>query len=101
MWTSSEFLERRLAVMLAQEVEEALVVLPFHVEHAGDDLVVAARVLQPAADDVAHRRPRDLALHEQRVHRRPERLPLVGDALVEIVGDRAAPLLPVRSAPTF
>src|SRR2546423_635274 len=38
------FLERQLAVVLPQEVQEPLVVARFHVEQAQDDFVVAARI---------------------------------------------------------
>jgi hypothetical protein len=39
------FLERNLAVVLSQEVEESFVVASLHVEEPRDDLIVAARLL--------------------------------------------------------
>src|SRR6266511_2990729 len=74
--TLSVLLERNLAIVLAQEVQELLVVARVHVEQASHDLVVAARLFQPLADQVAHIRARDLALHVQRIHDGPERLTL-------------------------
>src|SRR5262249_19253614 len=61
--------ERNLAVMFSQEVEEPLVVARLHVEQARDDLVVAARLLQPFPHHFANVRPRDFSLHEQRIDR--------------------------------
>ena len=46
---SAIFLERNLAVVLPQEVQEALVVARLHVEEPRDDLVVAARLLEALA----------------------------------------------------
>src|SRR4029078_5975036 len=88
----AEFLERGLALVLAQKVQELLVVLRLHVEHPRHDLVVAARPLQAAADDLAHGGAANLALQQHRIDRRPERLALVRDPLVELIGDRPAPL---------
>src|SRR5437868_7805696 len=85
-------LERQLTVMLPKEVEETLVVFVPEVEHARDDLVVASRLLEPAPDDVADIVLRDLALHVQRVHRRPERLAFFRHAVIQLVGTRPAPL---------
>src|SRR5688572_6245411 len=68
------FLERQLAIVLPQEVQEALVVALLHVEQARDDLVVAARFFQPLADHVADVAARDLTLHVERVDDVPERL---------------------------
>src|SRR4051794_27028611 len=56
-------LERKLAVVLAKEIEEALVVVITEVEHPRHDLVVAARFLEAAAHDLADVALRDLALH--------------------------------------
>src|SRR5262249_27893893 len=85
-------LERELAIVLAEEIQEPLVLARIHVEQARHDLVVASRLLESAADDFPDVRARDLAIHEQRVHRRPEGFTLLDDALVEIVGDRAPAL---------
>src|SRR5437773_507175 len=84
--------ERKLAVVLPQEVEEPLVVARFHVEQAEDDLVVAARLLEALVDEIANVAARDLAVHVQRVHRRPERLAILNQLRIEIVGDGAAAL---------
>ena len=86
------FLERNLAVVLPEEVQEALVVAGFHVEQPRDDLVVAARFLETAPDDLANVGAGDLAVHEQRIHGRPERFVLLDHPLVEVVGDSSAPL---------
>src|ERR671931_1096452 len=85
-------LEGQLAFVLAEEVEEALVVGRLHVEHPRHDLVVPARLLQPAAHQVAQVAARDLPPHVERIDGRPERLVLVDEALVEVVDDRAPPL---------
>src|SRR5688572_33509708 len=79
-------LERDLAVVLPEEVEEPLVVARLHVEETRHDLVVAARLLEPAANHLAHVRPRDLAVHEQRIHGRPDRLGLFANAFMGLVG---------------
>src|SRR5215831_7673906 len=79
------FFERNLAVMFSQEVEEPFVVARLHVEQTRDDLVVAARFLQTLAHDLADVRSRDLALHEQRIDRDPERLALLHHPLIQIV----------------
>src|SRR5262245_34762174 len=86
--------ERNLAVMFSEEIQEPFVIARVHVEDARDDLVVTARFLQTFPDDFAHVRPRDLAFHEQRVDRRPERFAVFGQPFVQIVGDRAAALAP-------
>src|SRR5262245_50860260 len=89
---SAIFLERDLAVMLSQEIEETLVIPRLHVEEPRHDLVVAARFFQAAAHDFSNVRARDLAVHEERIDGGPERLALLEHALVEIVGHGAAPL---------
>src|SRR5689334_3378702 len=85
-----EFLEGQLTIVLAQEVQELLVVARIHVEQLAHDLVVAAGLLQPFTDDVADVLTGDLALHVERIDRGPERFALFGQLLVEIVGDGAA-----------
>src|SRR5205085_7225457 len=81
-----------LTIVLAEEIEEALVIALLHIEHAGHDLVIPARFLQPLAHQIAYAAARDLALHVQRVDSGPERLPLLSDSLEELVSDRFAPL---------
>src|SRR5204862_4015961 len=78
-------LEGQLALVLAQEVQELLVVRRLHVEEAHDDLVAAARFLEALAHQVAHVGPRNVALHVERIHGGPEALATGGEALVEIV----------------
>src|SRR5690242_7658752 len=85
-------LERELAIVLAEKIQEALVLARIHVEQTRHDLVVAARLLESPADDLPDVRARDLAIHEERIDRRPERFALLDNALVEIVGDRATAL---------
>src|SRR5829696_4952569 len=70
-------LERKLTVVLPEEVQKALVFALVHVEHPRDDLVVAARLLESLADDLADLALRDLPLHVARIHDRPERFPVV------------------------
>src|SRR5688572_27389184 len=48
--TLTIILERNLAIVLPQEVQEALVVTRLHVEQPRHDLVVAARLLEATAD---------------------------------------------------
>src|SRR4029079_6522086 len=48
------FLERQLAIVLAQEIQKPLVVARLHVEEFGDDLVITTRVLETLAHEVAH-----------------------------------------------
>src|SRR5580765_167877 len=86
--------EWNLAVMFSEEIQEPFVVARVHVEDTRDDLVVAAGFLQAFPDDFAHVRPRDFALHEQRVDRCPERFTVFSQPLVQVVGDRAAALAP-------
>src|SRR5688572_15088869 len=85
-------LERHLAVMLAEEIQEPLVIAGFHVEESCHDLVVATGFFQTASHDFAHVAPRNLALHVQRVDGRPEGLTLIEHPLVQVVRNRAPPL---------
>ena len=78
--------------MLTQEIQEAFVVPCFHVEQTRDDFVVAARFFQTATHNLAHIRTRDLAIHEERIHSRPERLVLLDHPLVEVIRDRTTTL---------
>src|ERR1700704_5234866 len=84
---SAVFFERQLAVMFSQKVEESFVVARFHVEEACQDAVIAACFLETASDNVADVDAGDLASHIHRVHRRPERLALFDQPLVQVVGD--------------
>src|SRR6185369_12202369 len=93
---SSILFERYLAVVFSQEIQKPFVIALLHVEDARHDLVVAASFLQAQGDQIADVRPCDLAPHEHRIHRRPERLALLGHSFVQLVGDRAAPF-PLRS----
>src|SRR5262245_55462057 len=77
--------ERNLAVVLAEEIEKSLVVAGFHVEQTRDDLIVPARFFQPPPDHFSDIRSGDFAVHEERVHSRPERLVLLNHSLVEII----------------
>src|SRR5262245_18759731 len=87
------FLERQLAIVLAQEIQKPLVVARLHVEELRHYLVIATRVLEPLAHEIAHIAARDLALHVERIDNGPERLPLLHQLLVEVICDRAATLL--------
>src|SRR5262249_36299254 len=87
---SAIFFEWYLTVMLPQKVQEALVVAGLHVEQARDDLVIAPSFFQAATHDFADVRTRNLALHEERIDSRPERLTLLEHALVQIVGHGAS-----------
>ena len=78
--------------MLAQEVQEPFVVLGPHVEQPRDDFVVAPRVLQSPTDDLPHISPSDLALHVQWIDGGPERLALLNQPLVQIIGHGGPPL---------
>src|SRR5436190_10171671 len=89
---SAEFLERQLTVVLAQEVQESLVVVVSEVEHARDALVIAAGVLEPSPHDLAQVALGDFALHVERVHRRPERLAFGRHAAIQLVRYGAPPL---------
>ena len=59
----AEIRERQLAFVLAQEIQEALVVAAIHVEQLDQHLVVAGRLLQSARDDRAHVLARQVADH--------------------------------------
>ena len=63
-----------MAAVLAQEVQEALVVLRRHVEELHEGLVVAARLLEADAHQVTDVLARDVAGHERLVGDVPERL---------------------------
>ena len=80
--------ERNLAVVLAEEVEEPLVVASLHVEQPRDDLVVASRFLESPPHDLSHICASYLTIHEQRIYRSPERFVLLDHPLVEIVSNR-------------
>jgi hypothetical protein len=61
------------------------------VDDLKDDLaqaLVAARLLEALVHQVAHVRPRDLAVHVERVDGGPERLALVDQLLEQVVGHR-------------
>src|SRR5262249_16430258 len=59
----------------------------FHVEQPRDDLVIPAGFLQTFADQIPHVPAGDLALQIEGIHRRPERLAIFDQLLVEVVGD--------------
>src|SRR5712691_8401460 len=84
--------EWQLTFVLAEEVQELLVVAGLQVEQLRDDLVVAARFVQPFADQIADVRSRDLPLHVEGIDGGPEGLTILDEPLVEIVGDGPAPL---------
>ena len=69
----AEALERDVALVLPEEVQELLVVLRRHVEALHQHLVVAARVLEAEPDDVADIVAGEVARHERLVDLRPER----------------------------
>ena len=50
-WDRAEFLKRQLAFVLAEEAQQPLVVLGLQIEKLDEQLVAAARLFQPAADD--------------------------------------------------
>jgi hypothetical protein len=77
--------------VLPQEVQEALIVASLHVEQAGDDLVVPARLFEAAPYDFTNVGARDLPIHEQRIDSRPEGLVLLNHPLIKVVGNRASP----------
>src|SRR5206468_5253109 len=82
--------ERNLAVMFSEKIQETFVVPRVHVEDARDDLVVAPRFFQALPHHLANVRARDFALHEERIHRGPERFAVLGQPLIEIVRNRTA-----------
>ena len=84
--------ERKLAIMLPEEVQELLVVVRIHVEQLHDDLVASASLLETALHEVPDIRLGDLTLHVEWVDRRPERLPIIDKLLIELVGYSAPPL---------
>src|SRR5438128_10369551 len=88
------FAERKLTFVLPQKVQKLLVVVRLQIEQLRDDLVVAARLLQTFADQVANVGSRNLALHVEGIHGGPERFPILDQPLVEIIGNRATPLAP-------
>src|SRR5262245_32296507 len=86
------FLEWNLAVMFPQKIQKPLVFPRLHVEQPRDDLVVAPGFFETAADHLPDVAARNLAVHKQRIDRRPERLALFDQPLVQIVGDCPAAL---------
>src|SRR5262245_25945022 len=70
---AAELLERQMAVVLPQEIEEPLVIVGRHVEQLHEAAVAAACVLEPAADDFLQVGPGQIARHERAIDRRPER----------------------------
>src|SRR5437762_1245918 len=90
-----EFLERELAIVLPEKIEEPLVIARLQVEHPGDDPVVAARVFESLPDHLPERPACNLAIHVERVDARPERFAFLREPPVEVVGDGAPPL-PLR-----
>src|SRR5262245_17306031 len=86
------FLEGQLAIVLAEKVQEPLVLAGFHVEQSEHDLVVAPSLLEALVDEIAHVGAGDLTIHVERIDRRPERLAVIDELLEQIVGDGAAPL---------
>src|SRR5262245_37702514 len=85
-----------MAVVLPKETQETFVVVVFHGEEFRDVIVIAARLLHPSADKIPYAVLCDFPSHIQRVHRRPERLTLVPDALVQHVRRRSATLFQHR-----
>src|SRR4051794_19868296 len=79
------FLERQLAVVLAQEIQKPLVVARLHIEKLRDNLVVTSSILESFAHEVADVAACDFALHIKRVDNGPERLALLYQFLIEIV----------------
>src|SRR6266851_7499222 len=76
------FFERKLTIVLPKEIEKSLVLALFHVEEPGDDLVVAARLFESLADEVADVALRDLTLQIQRIDCGPERLAILDEAFI-------------------
>src|SRR4029450_12538706 len=79
--------ERKLAVVLPEKTEKALVVTRFHVEQAQDDAIVATSFFQPFTHEIAYLVSRDFAAHVERVDRRPERLPVINQFPKEVIGN--------------
>ena len=77
-----------MAAVLAQEVEEPLVVLRFHVEQLHERLVVPARLLESHPYQVPHVFARQIARHERLVRDIPERLALEQDAIEQRLSRR-------------
>ena len=83
-------LERQLTIVLAQEADKPLVVGGLQVEDARHYLVVASRLFESHANQVPHVCAGDFPAHVQRIDGRPERLPFLGEAPVQVVDDRPA-----------
>src|SRR6185503_4434973 len=77
-------LERKLTIVLPEEVEEALVVTRLHVEQARHDFVIAASFFESFAHDLAHVPSGDFPIDEQWIDRRPERFALFDHSPIEI-----------------
>src|SRR2546425_12604413 len=69
-----EWLERHLALVLPEKVQEALVVLWRHVEQAHETLVAALHVFEPSQHELPEVVACDVARHEWLVHHGPKSL---------------------------
>ena len=58
----SVFFERKLAIVLPQEIQKSFVFALLHVEEPRDDLVIAAGFFQSFADEISHVALRNLPL---------------------------------------
>src|SRR4051794_36671772 len=87
------FLEGELAVVLPEKVQKPLVLVRIDVEEPRHDLVVAACVLEAAPDQIAHVAAGDLASHVERMDETPERLMVLDELPIQLVGERGPALL--------
>src|SRR6266545_3778761 len=71
---AAEVLERQMALMLSQEVQETLVIVRRHVEQLDQAAVVASGALEAVADDLLQFLAREVPRHERAVDYGPERL---------------------------
>ena len=55
--------ERNLTIVLPQKIQEPLVIARLHIEETRHDPIIAARFLEPAADDLANVGARDIPVH--------------------------------------
>src|SRR5436190_23387848 len=74
---TAKLLKRHVALVLPEEVQEALVVARRHVKQLEQIAIAAASPLETEAHQGPQRVAREIARHERPVDQRPERLPLL------------------------
>ncbi len=88
---------RYVALVLAQEAQEAPVVGVRHVEQLHHQFVVARRPREPLRNDPLELRPGEIPVRERSVHCRPERLATIDHPRDELIFHRPCAGIVVRA----